>query len=366
MADVDIKYPLRQIYFYLTNGCNLACKHCWIDPVHKTDNLQVIPVELFKKVIEEAIPLGIVGVKLTGGEPLLHPHIDEILCIIKERGLRLTIETNGLLCTSKLVKKIKEACENPFVSVSLDGANAQTHEWIRGVKGSFKSAIDGIRMLVDAGIMPQIIMTLMRSNKEEIEDVIGMAESLGAGSVKFNVMQPEGRARKLHKQGEALDIRELIEIGMRVEGGSITSKRLRLYFHHPLAFRPLGRMFGSDGDGCGTCMIKTIIGVLSDGSYSICGIGETVRELVFGNACNDSLRDVWYNSPILNELREGLPNRLEGVCARCLMRFRCLGACIAQNYSLSRSLWSGFWYCESAFNEGLFPKSRLSNEARYV
>lgn len=361
-----LKYPLRQIYFYLTNGCNLACRHCWINPVHKMDKANALPIGLFKKAIEEAIPLGLGGVKLTGGEPLLHPQIDEILYFIKEKGLLLTIETNGLLCTPELVKKIKEACERPFVSVSLDGADAHTHEWIRRVKGSFKATIDGIKNLVAMGIRPQIIMTLMRCNRGEIEGVIKVAESLGASSVKFNIVQPAGRGRELHGCEEALSVRELVELGRLVEERLITSTKLRLYFHHPLAFRPLGRMFGVDGDGCGTCMIKNIIGILSDGSYSICGIGETVRELVFGNAGVDNLKDVWYKTPMINELRDGLPHRLKGVCGGCLMRFRCLGACVAQNYSLSKSLWSAFWYCERAFDEGIFPESRLSSEGIHV
>jgi SynChlorMet cassette radical SAM/SPASM protein ScmF len=358
------KYPLSQIYFYLTEGCNLACRHCWIQPKRQTKEhiYPSLPPNLFQSIIEEAKPLGLAGVKLTGGEPLLHPQINDILDIIKSNKLRFTVETNGILCTPALAEKMKAACENPFISVSLDGADVETHEWIRGVKGSFEAVLSGIRNLVKAGFKPQIIMTVMRRNKAQMEALVRMAESLGAASVKFNVMQPTARGESMHKSGENLSIKELIELGKWVENELSASTKLRLFFHHPAAFKPLGKMFGSNGDGCGICGIMGILGVLSDGSYAMCGIGQTVPELVFGRAGADSLEDVWNNTSMLCEIREGLPKRLEGVCGDCLMKFRCLGSCIAQNYYRSKNLWAPFWYCEEALNSGRFPETRISAE----
>jgi MoaA/NifB/PqqE/SkfB family radical SAM enzyme len=64
------------------------------------------------------------------------------------------------------------------VSVSLDGSDAETHEWVRGVEGCFEAALQGIRNLVAAGIRPQLIMSLMRKNVGQIEPLVRMAESL--------------------------------------------------------------------------------------------------------------------------------------------------------------------------------------------
>ena len=136
-----------------------------------------------------------------------------------------------------------------------------------------------------------------------------------------------------------------------------------MFYGYPAAFRALGRLFGQDGD-CGICGIRGILGVLAGGSYALCGIGETVPELVFGHASRDSLPDVWSGSPVLKEIREGMPHRLEGVCGECLMKGVCLGSCIAQNYYRSRSLWAPFWFCEEAMREGLFPEARLRGGRR--
>jgi len=58
------------------------------------------------------------------------------------------------------------------------------------------------------------------------------------------------------------------------------------------------------------------------------------------------------------QLREGLPHRLTGICSRCIMRARCIGSCIAQNYYRDGSLWAPYWFCELADEAGLFPASR--------
>lgn len=356
-----LSYPLNQIYFYLTEGCNLACRHCYLAPRFDVNGSRYpsLPVELFDTAIREAKPLGLHGVKLTGGEPLLHPQFTRVLEIIRREDLALTIETNGLLCTPKMAAEIARSPE-PFVSVSIDGADAATHEWVRGVPGSFDHARQAAKNLVAASIPPQIIMSLMRCNADQIEAVVKMAEGLGASSVKFNIVQPTARGQALHKTAEALAITELIQLGRHVEMELASATRLKLFFDYPLAFRPLSRVANGDANTCG---ILGILGVLPSGRYALCGIGELLPELVFGEIGMDPLEAVWRESPTLEVLRAGLPSRLSGVCGRCLMKHRCLGSCIAQNYYSRGNFWTPFWFCQQAEEAGLFPQTRLGTAA---
>ncbi len=359
------QFPLNQLYFYLTRGCNLRCRHCWIDPAFQSADhtYPALDAGLFGEILREAKPLGLSGVKLTGGEPLLHPDILELLEAVRQEDLRLTVETNGTLCTPEVVAAIS-ACKNPFVSVSLDGDDAAVHDPIRGVKGCFDRSVEGLRRLVEAGLRPQVIMSVMRGNRDRMTDVVRLAESLGAGSVKFNVVQPTARGESLHKRGEVLDIRELVALGQWVERELSKTSAIRVIFSHPPAFRPLSRMFGDEGCGVSRCGIFGILGVLFDGSYALCGIGETVPELVFGKAGRDPIERVWNESPVLNQLREELPANLKGLCTRCRMRQLCLGECVAQNYYSTRDLFSTFWFCRQAEAAGLFPESRMIPEGR--
>lgn len=353
-------FPLNQIYFYLTEGCNLACRHCWLGPKNDPDGTRypTLSISLFEKIIAEAKPLGLHSVKLTGGEPLLNPDFLAMIAVIRNEGLGLTVETNGVLCKPEHAAAIKGTCERPFVSVSLDGVDAETHELIRGVPDSFTEAVKGIRNLVDAGLKPQVIFTVMKRNRDQVESIVRLAEDLGAGSVKYNIVQPTARGEHLHRRDETLSIEELVSLGRHVETAISATTSLRVFHSHPAAFRPLGKI--ASDEGCGVCGIKGILGVLASGTYALCGIGEHIDEMTFGHATTDSLADIWEHDPFLNRIRQDLPAALTGICGRCLMKKICLGNCVAQNYYRSGDLMAQYWYCEEAARVGLFPQSRLN------
>jgi len=347
---------LNQLYFYLTQGCNLACRHCWLAPKFDptASNYPVLPLELFETAIHEAKPLGLNTVKLTGGEPLMHPQIITLLEIVRREQLSLRIETNGLLCTPEIVSEIAKSPDR-LVAVSVDGANADIHEWVRGVPGCFEKTLQGIRNLVAADTPPQIIMSLMRCNAEHIEAMVHMAETLGAESVKFNIVQPTGRGEKVHTGTNGLEVEELIDLGKYVEMELAPKTDLRLVFDYPPAFRPLSRISSGDGSACG---ILGILGVIASGHYALCGIGEHIPELVFGTVGKEKLEDVWRQDETLNSLREGLPDSLTGICDICIMKHICYGSCIAQNYYRTDNLWGAYWFCEQANEIGKFPATR--------
>jgi len=87
--------------FFLTGDCNMACRHCWIAPTfeHSDRSQKALPFDLFKKIITEAKEPGLSGVKLTGGEPFIHPDIIPVLRYIRDQRLKLTIESNGTAIT---------------------------------------------------------------------------------------------------------------------------------------------------------------------------------------------------------------------------------------------------------------------------
>jgi SynChlorMet cassette radical SAM/SPASM protein ScmF len=350
------KYPLSSIYFYLTEGCNLACRHCWLAPRYdpKLKNTTFLPVDLFERIINEAIPLGLKTVKLTGGEPLLHPQIDRLIEIVRKSELSLMIESNGILCTPNLVQQLAKF-PNCEISISLDGADAATHEAIRGVSGSFDKACKAVTSLSKAGLDPQVIFSVMRSNVDQIEAIIHLAEELGAKSLKFNVILPISRGKNVNSQVDALTVSEYIAVGHRIDNELSQRTDMELSFDYPQAFQTIRRLVAQSNYYCG---IQHVLGVLPSGKYALCGIGEVIPDLVFGQSGVDNLISVWEQTPLLNELRQGLPSKLEGICRDCLMVDNCQGACIAQNIYTTHNLWAPYWFCEDAEDADLFPLSR--------
>lgn len=346
---------LNALYCFITRGCNLRCRHCYIGARFQADaqGQPAIDVSLFRDVVRQAKRLGVSYVKLGGGEPLMHPRIGEILGITSREGIDVALSTNGVLCTPSLVKELSRA-RLRGISVSLDGANAETHEWLRGEKGCFDKALRGIRALADAGLSTNIAVVVLRRNIAQAEALVGLAASAGASSVTFNLAQPTGRGAALKDDGEFPDVRDLIDLDNRVRELSHRTP-LALSYTLPPAFKPLG---GIAGRGYGACGILGILGVLSDGSLGLCGAAEEMPELIFGHAGRDTLEAVWQQAPLLNEIREGLPDRFKGICGECLMRNICQGRCIAQNYYRRRDIWAPYWFCEEAERQDLFPETR--------
>ncbi|MCK5055838.1 MAG: radical SAM protein [Candidatus Aminicenantes bacterium] len=348
--------PLTSLYLYISGSCNLACRHCWITPIFQQENNngQNIKLSYVKKALQEARPLGLRSVKLTGGEPTIHPQFRDIIAMIANEGFEIIIESNGILFDRQLVQFLKERSPGSFISVSLDGAAAETHDNLRGVKGCFEQAISGIRNLVQAGFHPQLICTLHKGNVSEIEEVISLAEELECESVKFNHVQQLGRGEHFSRN-QGLSIPEIIELNNRVEKELIRKSKVRIHFDIPFAFYSIRRITRAHH---GRCAVLTILGVLSGGELSLCGIGVNVPALIFGHLEADHLKKVWCESPGLTLLREQVPEQMQGICGNCLHRDICLGNCIAQNFYITGELNSPYNFCRQAEIANLFPESR--------
>jgi SynChlorMet cassette radical SAM/SPASM protein ScmF len=348
--------PLSRLYFYLTEGCNLACRHCWIAPEYdpQVSRRPVMAVETFALALKEAKPLGLSGAKLTGGEPLLHPRFSELLDVLEREEITPSVETNGVLMTGPVAQRL--ATMGAAVAVSLDAADPEMHDHIRGVRGAFEGATRAIALLVEAGADIQVICTVMRVNADQIDDVVDLAGEMGAASVKLNVLQPSARGEALHASDQALPVAEYIRLGNAVDAQYPAPGKPVVDFHYPPAFRPLSRI--ARDPGAGRCGIQGVVGVLAGGKYALCGIGAHVSELAFGAVQPGALEQIWSHEPVITALREGLPDRLEGICGDCAHNGMCLGACVAQNYYRARDLFAPFWFCAEADRAGFFPPSR--------
>jgi len=349
---------LAALYMYITGGCNLACRHCWIAPTFEKDGGtgQCLDYGLFESAVVEAIPLGLSRIKFTGGEPLLHPDFLRMVDYAAWKQIKIDIETNGTLVTRSMARHLKEESSLYHISVSIDGASPETHDYMRGVPGSFERAWRGIGYLVDAGFKPQVIMSLFPDNVAEMEPLIHLAIKSGCSSVKFNLIQPSGRGAQMKKNDGLLSIEELVNLGYRVEKEMQKRFPIPLLFSWPMAFHGIRRLHVGMGENCN---VFHILGVLAGGDLALCGIGTQEKELIYGRLGTDSVADVWTSAPGVLRLRDLLPGQLEGICSRCLFKNRCLGACAAQNYHASGRLTAPFWFCSQADEAGLFPRTKI-------
>ena len=106
----------------------------------------------------------------------------------------LNMVTNGFLITEEVADELKEAGFRT-VQVSLDGASAESHEWIRNQPGSFERAKEALRILVDRGFYVGVACTPSKKNLNEIDEIIEIVEEIGVNEFRMQPLMRMGRAK---------------------------------------------------------------------------------------------------------------------------------------------------------------------------
>lgn len=235
--------------------CNLACSHCFVSCGPGEDRHAMMTREEVRARVAEALPLGVKEFYFTGGEPFLNPAMIEILADTIEHG-PCTVLTNGTLFSDRRVGALAEmgraARYALEIRVSLDGADADTHDAFRGA-GSFERALDGIVMLARGGLLP--IVTVTQNVEEEPgrfrERYLGMLCSAGIERPRLKVMpmfQLGREAARTHGYGAIETLADLPEAAFdpaRLQCSSCRAVTSQGVFVCPLLVdEPGGRMGG--------------------------------------------------------------------------------------------------------------------------
>ena len=159
----------------LNSACNLRCLHCCEQAgASMTDEMTRKEALDFCR---QAVELNIPYMAISGGEPMLCPHIFDICDFIRDNNISLKIETNGEHIDEQAAKKLAKL-NLRSVQVSLDGATAETHEKLR-VGGNWKKAVTACNLLVKHGIKAEIVFVPVKFNIHETAAVVDLAYSLG-------------------------------------------------------------------------------------------------------------------------------------------------------------------------------------------
>jgi SynChlorMet cassette radical SAM/SPASM protein ScmF len=352
--------PLRTIYFYITNACNLRCAHCWLSMQGQAMRHMELTTGEIKGILDQALPLGLTSIKLTGGEPFLRDDIADIVDYAGGLGLSTRIETNATLLDDAAAKALGRSRGLGHVAVSLDGAGPEAHALLRGSEEAFDLAVRGIERLVAHGVKVEVITCLHRGNLGEMERLVDMVADLGAYSLKINPIIQVGRGQEMTERGEAVSLEQVLDLSQQLDDGLGAGQRLPIHMTLPVAFRSLRAV---RRQGLGSCGVLNLLGVLPDGELSMCGIGEVDPNLVFGHARQQPIQEVWERSPGLARIRQGIAAWPTGLCRRCMMRRYCTwGACRAEAYAILGSLAAPHPFCQASFEAGLFPEDRLLPE----
>lgn len=207
----------KTVLYYITNVCNLSCKHCAVSKGTKIPHKEILTTEEVKQLLNTLKETGIKNVSLTGGEPFMREDIYEILEFSSKIGLTMIINTNLTI----IPEKFEEIITNGYIDtlyISVDGANAQMHDYIRG-SGSFDKTLRNLEYLqsinIDSEGLPlsEVIFStvLTRNNINELKDIFDLGKKFHVSSINLEQLNISGNAVE-NSEALSLEKENLLEI----------------------------------------------------------------------------------------------------------------------------------------------------------
>lgn len=324
-----------------THKCNLSCKHCYSNSnVASVDELDT---EESLYVVDQLADSGVTALAFSGGEPLIRKDFFEVARYAADRGLYVSVATNGTLLNKANVQKLKQANVN-YVEISIDGATAQTHDAFRGTPGAFEKAVAGLRTCVKEELCVCIATTATKSNITEMPQILDLAEAVGAERFTYFNFIPTGRGKELYEQDLAPEQREelmlfllsrmskgckvtilttapqLARAALQCQGGGNEVAMSMAHMQTVKVSRkavPLADFIGGCGAGRLYCSLSP------QGDVQPC----VFLPIKVGNLKTNKFRDIWLNSTLFKALRDR--SKLTGVCGNCSFKYIC-GGCRAR------------------------------------
>ena len=163
----------------LTFRCNLRCVHCYLgDARAGLAGKEELSYPEIRGLLDQIVDEGCVWLLLTGGEPLLRPDFLDIYTYAKQKGLLLTLFTNGTLITPQIADYLQEWRPSK-IEISLYGRTKETYERVTGVPGSYERCLRGIELLLERGLPLRLKTVAITLNKHEILATKDYAKDLG-------------------------------------------------------------------------------------------------------------------------------------------------------------------------------------------
>lgn len=201
----------------LTAGCNLRCHHCYRESGPEKNGH--LPTDELLGVLSDLHANGLRSVELTGGEPLLHKDFIKIFRFCVEKFDLVGVLTNGTVMNEAIYDTLVAYKDASFLSISLDGSTAPSHDQRRGVPGSFDKTTKNIKSLSANGVKVRVSMSVDENNFGDIENTLLVSKEMGATSFSYTPVMPLGRgkgwaglkwqmdARSAYKQEQSLQER---------------------------------------------------------------------------------------------------------------------------------------------------------------
>jgi heme b synthase len=347
---LQTEYRPRLIFWELTTGCNLRCIHCRASATElmSPDDLTYDESCLVIDQIAEYAPFILV---LSGGEPLWRRDVFQLAQRARDRGMRVALATNGTLVDDATADRIV-ASGILRVAISLDGADAATHDAFRGQPGAFDAALAGFRRLKARGMSMQINTSVSRHNEHQLPQILNLALELGADAFHIFLLVPVGCGLTIKDEQmvSAAHYEDILNwfYDRSLEGRIEMKATCAPHYFRVVrqrraedrrAGRPVPDIPTHGGGRPGHHLHSMTRGCLA--GSAVCFISHRgdvypcgYLPVSAGSLRSETFSNIWQHGRVFQDLRD--PELLEGKCGVCEFKQLCLG-CRARAYGITNN-----------------------------
>jgi 12,18-didecarboxysiroheme deacetylase len=338
------------VVWNITRRCNLKCVHCYAHAKNIPFDNELSTTE-GKELIDDLAEFGVPVILFSGGEPLVRKDLPELADYAVKKGMRAVISTNGTMITPQTARTLKDIGLS-YVGISLDGME-EINDRFRGVKGAFRSALEGIENCKKAGIKVGLRFTINKSNAGQISEIFELLEEMeiprvcfyhlvyagrGSGLVKEDLSHEGSRkavdlildlTKQLHDKG---DLKEVLTVDNHADGPYLY---LRLLKENPERAREvleLLEMNQGNSSGIGIGCVSWDGEVYADQFW---------RHYSFGNVRNRPFSEIWTDTsdPLMKKLKEK-KKYAKGRCKTCRWLDICAGNFRVRSEAVTGDIWA--------------------------
>ena len=323
-APVD---PPFLVALNLTQRCNLACAHCYLDATTRADgDRNELTTDEVRTVLDDIASLSDeTMIVLTGGEPLLRPDIEALAQHGAGLGLMMVIGTNGTPLDEKRIASLQKAGV-AGVGISLDSLDPSYHDGFRGRPGAWEKTMSAIDACRRAGLVFQLHFSVTDDNAHELEDMIAFARDVGAMVLNVFFLVCTGRGENVTNISAATYddvLRRVTRAAYEEKTLMVRAKCAPHFKRMALELDPTWPITAAHGYEAGGCLAGTrYCRVTPDGGVTPC----PYMEATVGSVREQSFQTIWREAPLFAQLRGP---KLEGRCGDCEYTKIC-GGCRAR------------------------------------
>ena len=316
------KPRLASLQFELTSRCNERCIHCYIPNGKKNAGFDM-SFERFKYILDQYAEMGGLQVTLSGGEALMNKDIAKILLYCREKDMQISLLTNLISLKNELIPILKDV-NLSLIQVSLYSMDAEKHDSITTIKGSFEKTKTAIEKLHNADIPVQISCPIMKANKDGYDEVMKYAQRLRMKAQTDYIMMAQADlntsnlANRISIEETEKVIRDIMENDVDYQTETLAQDPLSSISEEEFAEMSL----------CGAGLNDLCVTVNGD-IYPCAGW----QGFVVGNVFRESLKEIWEHSPKLEQIRK-IKQKDFPKCLKCEARDFC-NMCLVRNYNES-------------------------------